>query len=223
MELQSRKCNDKAKEFLLEAANFYSKSNHYKAIEACNAGLCYAEPKSCNIAKIFAKRSEIYFDLGRYQTCVNNIKLARQSLERLPAKHPELDDLERKCQAKISKLPEEDDKGVWDFFKLTHQPNQKIPFISSHLKPFESWKFGRCVITAKNLYPGDIIAIEEPFFRMLNKDTRYQRCACCMKSNLMSLIPCDKCTTSKIMLQISKFELILFQINFSDVLFIDVS
>lgn len=193
MELQGRKCNEKAREYLEEAVDLQSNSKYFKAIEACNKGLCFVKAKSSCAAQIFAKRSEIYFAVGRYQTCIDNIKLARQNHERLP----ELDELDCKCQEMISKHhEEEEEKCVWDFFKLSHQPNQKIPFISSYLKPIQLGEFGRCVITTRNLYPGEVVAIEEPFLRVLNKDSRHQRCACCLKSNFMSLIPCEKCTTS---------------------------
>lgn len=192
MELQGTKCNEKAKEYLAEAVDLQSNSNYFKAIEACNKALCFVKAKSSYAAQIFAKRSEIYFAVGRYQTCIDNIKLARRNHERLP----ELDELECKCIEMISKHREGEEDCVWDFFKLSHQPNPKIPFISSHLKPVQLPEFGRCVITTKNLYPGEVVAIEEPFLRVLNKDSRFQRCASCLKSNFMSLIPCEKCTTS---------------------------
>lgn len=39
--------------------------------------------------------------------------------------------------------------------------------------------------------PGDIIAIEEPFFKAVDEAAVYMRCTNCLKSNKMSLLPTD--------------------------------
>jgi SET and MYND domain-containing protein 4 len=86
--------------------------------------------------------------------------------------------------------------------------------------------FGRFVVTNKDLKVGEILAIEEPHFKILKSDSRYencqemnkfQRCAVCLKDNLMHLIPCPSCTSSK---KILKLNFINLTLNlFSHVLF----
>lgn len=42
--------------------------------------------------------------------------------------------------------------------------------------------------------PGDLIAIEEPFFKAIEEAAVYMRCTNCLKSNKMSLLPTDVST-----------------------------
>lgn len=163
-------------------------SKYFKAILAINKSLCHES--SC-LASAYVARSKIFWELKEYQACLDSINLARQH-----SATKSLKGLEMKCRKElISKKTDDDDP--WNFFKLSYPANPKIPFIADCLEVRESWKFGRGVITTKPLRPGDVVAIEEPLFRMLNLESRYSRCANCMSCNKMNLIPCPgKCTTS---------------------------
>lgn len=63
-------------------------------------------------------------------------------------------------------------------------------------------KYGRHIVTNRALRVGDIIAIDDPTFKVVKADSRYstcfesntfQRCANCLHENLLSLIPCLSC------------------------------
>lgn len=90
----------------------------------------------------------------------------------------------------------------WDFFQLSYPPNEKIPFIVEGLELNENDQFGRHIITTKELKAGDIVAIEEPFFKTINEDVIKIRCSNCLKSNALSLIPCGSCTAGKALLSL---------------------
>lgn len=197
MDCRARKCSEKSKQFSIEGDEFYAESKYFDAIVSYNKSLCFAPTESLT-CQGFTSRSNIYFELKNYEKCLENVKLSRQF-----GCEDEVSNVEEKCEQLMTEINEDDssDDDPWKFFKLTLQSHEKIPFIASCLKPLDTWKYGRCIITTKSLKTGDIVAIEEPFFRMVNKDSRYSRCAGCMKSNLGSLIPCPgKCTTCKLQL-----------------------
>jgi SET and MYND domain-containing protein 4 len=199
MDRQTRKCSEKSKQFSIEGHGLAEKSKYFDAIVSYNKSLCFAVEKSSELSRGFAERSSIYFKLEKYEKCLENVLLARQfgcATEEIVR----LDEIEEKCkQLMMEKNEDSENDDPWKFFKLSHEQHKKIPFIASCLKPIDTWKYGRCIVTTENMATGTIVAIEEPFFRMVNKISRYSRCAGCMKSNLGSLIPCPgKCTTSKL-------------------------
>lgn len=81
-----------------------------------------------------------------------------------------------------------------DFFKLSHPPNPKIPFIAECLELKSEEQFGRYIVTNKRLKPGEIIAIEEPFCKCLLRGENYKYCCNCLNDNSLYLIPCPNCT-----------------------------
>lgn len=193
MESQSGKCNEKSRQLSSEGDEFRLQSQPYEAVLLYNKSLCFAPVGSPELISAFIGRCKVYFGVKQYEKCLENVRLARQH----GCSSDELNELEGDCQKLLKDEKPVDDP--WDFFKLSFPPHEKIPYIANCLKPHETWQYGRCVITSKKLKPGDVIAIEEPLFRMLNKAARYSRCANCMKSNAMSLIPCSgKCTTSEL-------------------------
>lgn len=84
-----------------------------------------------------------------------------------------------------------------EFFKLSYPPNPKIPFIADCLEVKENDVYGRFIATKKDLFPGDIVIMEEPFYKIISPSEKNSRCAVCLKQNLLNLIPCEKCSTGK--------------------------
>lgn len=58
--------------------------------------------------------------------------------------------------------------------------------------------FTLIIFTSIDLKPGDIVAIEEPFFKTVHADAAHSRCANCVKSNKLSLIPSEISRTGKL-------------------------
>lgn len=196
MECQRGKCDEKSKQFLVEGDEFRDESKYSDAIIAYNKSLCFRETKSSNATLAFCRRSEVYFLFGDAQRCLENIKLARQHKCSVDESR-QLNEREKICKKLLSQQ-ESSENDPWNFFRLSYPPHKNVPFIADCLKLNETWKYGRGIVATKCLKAGDIIAIEEPLYRMINKSSRYSRCANCMKSNKMSLIPCPgKCTSSK--------------------------
>jgi hypothetical protein len=126
------------------------------------------------------------------EKCLENIKLARTHgyANEVKLKQREDEALKQKT-TKQQKVPE-------NFFKLSYPANERNPSIVNCLEVKKSEKFGHHVVTNRNLNPGDVIAVEEPIFKEIKISGRYVRCSNCLKSNMLSLIPCDvECTHGK--------------------------
>lgn len=174
----------------------------HDALLKFNKSLCYAESDSPTTSNIFAHRADVFYRLKLFDKSLNNISLARES-------HPseknidDLHELELKCYENIAHQMKYDDP--WDFFKLSYPVNKKIPFIIDCLEVQSNKVYGRYITTNRSLKAGDILAIEEPFFKFLKVDfddneypdtNPYNYCSNCLLDNYLDLIPCPGCTTT---------------------------
>lgn len=190
---RSVKSTFKAEKILNVATALCQNGKLYESLIACNDSLCHAESE-LQLGNSYAKRSEIYFESNMYDECIENINLAR-----INNFHDQqsLDEREEKCREKIEAFGPNKNFDPWSFFKLSHPANKKIPFIINSLELRESSPLGRHVITEIDLKPGDVIAIEEPFFRVNSNLGRHAHCNFCLKSNKLNLIPCTSCSKGK--------------------------
>lgn len=161
------KCNDSSERCRLFANTCLKKKDFKNALDYYNASLCYAPAGSSDIPLIYSNRSAAFSIMGKYALAIENIELARES--GYPAgKLAQLDEREEKCERMMEKIAFDMnlDKNfdAFSFFKLSHPPNEKIPFIAGCLELHENEKFGRHIVTNKDLKTGDIIAIEDPVF-----------------------------------------------------------
>lgn len=183
---------------LRDKGNLEFQSGLYlEALLSYNKSLCYALPESSQISLAYANRSAVYLKAKLFHKCLENIELARKF--GYPSdKLQKLDEREERCKKNIEnhKLHSENDPRN-SFFKLSYPPNEKIPFIANCLELREDDKYGRYIVTNINLEPGDIIAIDEPVYKFVNKEVFDRHCANCLKSNNLSLIPCMSCCYSE--------------------------
>ncbi|XP_070509469.1 SET and MYND domain-containing protein DDB_G0273589-like [Chironomus tepperi] len=195
--------SNKVAEVLRHKAVHESKiGKFHEALINFNKSLCHAEPNTSTIAVIYANRAAVYYQLNLYDKSLNNILLARECHNNTDILN-DLDDLEEKCYENITDQIKYDDP--WDYFKLSYPANKRIPFIIDCLEVKNDKKFGRYVTTTRALNAGDILAIEEPFFKILKVDpddneypetNPYNYCANCLLDNYLDLIPCDDCLTT---------------------------
>lgn len=171
--------------------DYHKQKLYMDALIAYNRSICHTTTGSPELGLLYAKRSAVYFDGKVYSKCLENIQLARE--HGFPAKRiSELDEREKACLNKADGIFD-----PWSFFKLSHPPNEKIPFIVNCLELREDKKFGRHIVTTRDLKVGDFIAIEEPYFTFWHDSCDVYRCSICLKSNHVSLIPCEKCARGK--------------------------
>lgn len=194
--MTSSKCNASSDQFREEGNSLYRNGEFFEALVAYNKSLCCAETGSQQVPLAYACRSAVYFQARNYEKCLENIKLARESgceVEKLP----KLNEREEKCKRLIKSSQVNASVGQRNFFRLSHAANKKIPFIVNCFALRESEKFGRYIVTTSDLRPGDVIAIEEPFYKFIDKEFRFSRCTNCLRTNKLSLIPCSACSTSE--------------------------
>jgi hypothetical protein len=190
------KCLEKAEKFRDDGNAFFRSGEFQKALECYNKSICFAESGSSELSVAYANRSAVYMQVKKYRKCLENIVMSREQ-GNLDGK---LKEREEKCKRLMEVHKSDENSDPCDFFKLSHPPNDRIPFIVDCLELREDEKFGRYIVTSRDLQPGDVIAIEEPFYKFIDKESRYSRCCNCLKSNDLSLIPCTQCTSSEFIL-----------------------
>lgn len=182
----SEKSDKRAAKFREEGNEFLNQLKFYDALVAYNKSLCCAGPGSLELFLSFQARSEVFFQLGELEKCLNNIRQARDvncSEKCLEA----LNEREEKCEELIASQIKSDDPR--SFFKLSYPANEKIPFLVDCLELRENEKYGRHAITTRDLQPGAVIAVEESHFNFISPKSIYTKCFNCLSSNKLDLIP----------------------------------
>lgn len=189
-----------ADEYRNEGNLFFGVKKYVAALLCYNKSLLYSPPCSESLGLAYANRSAAYYKMELYDHSLINIQLARENKYPIQSMD-KLDVREQKCLEMIndSSCSHRDmSEAVGkEFFKLSYTENKKIPFIVGCLELEKSPSFGRYITTKIPLHAGDIIAIEEPFCKILLPESRYKFCANCFSDNFHNLIPCLECTAGK--------------------------
>lgn len=172
-----KKSKYQAKKLLNIGVSKLRKKKYFEALENFNKALCLAEKDSTDASLAYASRAEVYKEIGEIEKSLENKKLAAGARRK-------------------DSLTKSEEKGS-SFFKLSFPANEKIPFVANCLVMKNDINFGRYIITNQKLKPGDIIAIEEPFFKIVNPTASHLRCSNCLKSNLMNLTPSQLSSSSE--------------------------
>jgi SET and MYND domain-containing protein 4 len=202
--IDRKKNSEKSDKFRDKGNLQFQSSQHLEALLSYNRSLCLAPPDSPQVSLAYANRSAVYLKVKLFHKCLQNIELARKFGYPADKLH-KLDEREDRCQKLIEshKISQESDPRE-NFFKLSYPPHEKIPFVANCIEVKEDEKYGRYVVTNRNLEPGDIIAIDEPVYKFVDKEVFDRHCANCLKSNDLSLIPCVGCTYSECCFVVSR-------------------
>ncbi|KAG4077048.1 hypothetical protein HA402_016035 [Bradysia odoriphaga] len=185
------KNNSEAVKFLLQGNFLYEKGRHCEALLSYNRSLCLAESATQIASVCYGKRSLVYFDLKEYELCLANIELAKQHSTGEVVK---FDDLKSQCFERMKTHRHAVDEDPMNFFQLTYPANAKLPCLSDCLELRVNKKFGRHIISTRNLNVGDIVAVTEFSFIFFDKRARLHHCSHCTKSSTkLNLIPCSGC------------------------------
>lgn len=171
---------------------FYANKIFFDALLKYNESLCFAELGTENLGLTYANKSAVYFEMKLYDKCLRNVELARRN--GYPEKNLEiLKKREEKC-VELKKNLKEDKKpwDLWQVLKIT-SPHKNLPFIADCLEMKSDKKFGRHIIANRPLRTGEVVAIENPFCRIVQEKFIHQRCASCFKDDLLDLVPCTGC------------------------------
>ena len=189
------KSNRTADKWRIEGNSLFNQGKYRDAVISYNKSLCHAKTGSKQLALAYGNRSAVYLEVKLFDECLLNIQLAREN------NHPDPEKLkvrEEKCLLAQETQPQKPEDDPAEFIKLSYEPNKNYPSIVDCLELRQNEKFGRYVITNRDLNPGDIIAIEEPFLKFIEQvESRYERCINCLDMNKHNLIPSESCTISK--------------------------
>uniref|UniRef100_A0A182RXM2 SET domain-containing protein n=1 Tax=Anopheles funestus TaxID=62324 RepID=A0A182RXM2_ANOFN len=188
-----------------QAIAFRTKGNEYfhptrtdrlgVATKYYNHSIAHAEKGSEERAIAYANRSFVCLQYERYEECLVNIRLARESNcpERLMEKLNR-----REAAALDGLLKPHTDTGIEredvDELKLSYNSHKNVPQMVECLELHRNERFGRHMVTTRKLKAGDILMIEKPFATMLYDDAKLTRCAHCHDIKPLILIPCEGCT-----------------------------
>lgn len=192
----TQKDNVVANKFRIEGHSHFITGHFINAIDSYNKSLCFSEINgdTFNMSMAYGHRAEAYFKMDLYAECLSSIELALA--HNYPTKHVNrMLIMQTKCQEKLYSNTSVEEVVVASI-KLSHTPNEKIPFVIEGLRLEENEEFGRCIITEKNLKVGDVIAMEESYLTSLHDGGLYQRCSHCLSDQRHALFPCSFCTKS---------------------------
>ena len=187
------KCDQLAEPFSLKAGDCFSSKKYTEALENYNHCLRFAENKSQVMTDAFVGRSKVYYEVKQFEKCLENIQMAIDMCDK-EEKCKSLKSMQDECREKFNNITSDNsDNDTWSFIKLSQPAHKKVPFIAECLEVRENEIYGRYIMTNKNLNPGDMVVVEEPFYKILDPKMRHTRCAICLQRNMMNLFPCAKC------------------------------
>lgn len=167
----------------------FEAKNWSNAIMACNYALCFAEPQSDAMIQAYANRSACYFELDRFNSSDNDIKLALQVPTRSHMLKQQLKQHRRDCS---------------DFIGQNNSHNS-TPTPSNHdhndanesfqwLTPERCEPFRYRFRADSDIDVGQTIWTESGLVSTL-MNGQYMQCNVCFATN-DNLIPCKCCTTA---------------------------
>lgn len=193
----------------VEGNKLYSARNFFEALVKYNASLCHAPKQSENLGLAYANRSAVFLEMKLFKKTLNNIELAKNN--NYPLENIEI--LEKRREKCVAMMTQQAKINESSFFKLSYKPNKKLPFAVECLELRSNEKFGKYIVTNKNIKVGDILVLERPFCSVLlsesqfvdvDRTNKYQRCALCLIDNQLDLLPCGECCEGKISQHVKK-------------------
>lgn len=188
------KNNQSAEKFALIAGELLSAGKYTEALENFNQCLRYAESKSQVLSDAYAGRASAFFKSEQLENCLENIQCAIDTSV-CDEKCKSLKAFQVTCLKEKKNISSE--KSDDQFIKLSLPAHKKIPFIAECLEVRENDVYGRYIMTTRDLNPGDVVVLEEPFYKVLSAEKRHLRCAICLRQNRLNLFPCAKCPTGE--------------------------
>lgn len=193
-EVKISKDNVKAKAIRLLGNEFFLRKDNFEALKQYNESLCYAVTDSEAMGIAYANRASVFLTTGHFEFCMDNIELALQHgcpsdmYEKLQKRKEDcLRLMEQNLVKQMRQVTLSD--STYTLPPLSHEPNEKIPFIVDCIELTKTEQRGRGLVTKKDLKPGDILILEEPFLKTLKEDRLYTHCFNCMQSNALNLKP----------------------------------
>lgn len=164
------------------------KKNPEKILEQINKAICFAETDSEKIGISYGLRANCFAKLKQYSLCLEDIELAKE--HNYPADlMSRLDELKIECLEKSRKNGQKADDARP---KLSFPADANVPCFAQGLEVKHTKKFGKHIVSSRDLQIGQTVIIEEPYGIAPQFAHNYLQCANCFQRNA-NLIPCENC------------------------------
>lgn len=219
---RSRMKNDQlAAVFLSKAVSAATSKNFTAALEDYNNCLRFATSTSNLPIEVYMGRAFIYCELVQFENCFQNLRLAFNEEFGCHRRFFKLMELCARCHRMLGDadaFAKDSHGSIMNFFKLSLPSNPKIPFIADCLQVRKTEEFGRAIMTTKSLKTGDVVVIEEPFYKVLDASLKHLRCAICLRQSNLDLIACETCSNGESTYVYSSYQQTDFSVHYSNVL-----
>ncbi|XP_018321538.1 SET and MYND domain-containing protein 4 [Agrilus planipennis] len=158
------------------------------AWEMYTKSISHSKEKSECLGLAFANRSAVLFQKGLYKECLNDISFALEN------NYPE--NILQKILLRKEKcdlfLKQQKSSQFYSELPPLEFRNEMIDCASERISINYSERYGRYVVAETDIVPGEVLAVEKPYAKILLQDFYYTHCHNCVKRN-MNLIPCAHC------------------------------
>lgn len=164
---------------------------HKQCIEDIDRALRLEYPDHLR-GKLLCRKLECLRVLNRSDSMNDTLDEARNWIERMKLS---LDDKEM-FERKFNESNNRNDCFQSNYKKTEYIPNiihnQSIPCASEALTVCTNDKFGRHVVTTRDVQPGEILVVEKPYSKILSLNEAYTHCSYCLQAH-WAMIPCEFC------------------------------
>ncbi|CAG9771244.1 unnamed protein product [Ceutorhynchus assimilis] len=174
-----------------EGNAFYHNRKWMNALILFNNTICYGKPDSAQLAKGYANRSALLFEMKYYKQCLEDIDKALNIVSYTSDQRRKL--IDRQKEAK-KLLPKQELKYFHKEIPELSSVNPDITAASLSVKIQKNDKYGRFIEATRDIEGGEIIAIERPYAIAIKEKKKKMYCSECAEFSL-NLIPCLKCST----------------------------
>ncbi|KAJ8977080.1 hypothetical protein NQ317_008422 [Molorchus minor] len=185
-----KKSNEKSMKLRTEGNNMYIREkNMLKALELYTESIAFAESGSWYLALSYANRSSVLFEKRYYKECIKDIERAFQN--DYPG-HLKEKLLNRKGKAESLK----EYQKQFQYYMPAPTIQNKNPLISAASDSVEirkNEKYGRHVVSTKDIQVGEVISVENSFAHIILPKSRFINCHECLEI-CYNMIPCERCT-----------------------------
>ncbi|CAG7818969.1 unnamed protein product, partial [Allacma fusca] len=134
----------------------YKEKKFKEALRAYNLAICFSKNEGSEFLLAVANRSALFFHLGEYDTCKEDLQLVFQSeiqSEEITELKVKLQRRLEKCSLQAPKQETVDRKDVLEYFSLKN-PSEKIMSSENFISVRTNQDRGRHVVVDKSVPPG---------------------------------------------------------------------
>lgn len=144
-------------------------------------------------ALIYSNRAEAYLKLRYFNNCLNNIQLAETHYPDKDKKIQQLHERRVTCLGMMETRTDCAIEPLSNPFMLSYESNEKLPFFIDGLQCRENARYGKHLVTTRDLRAGDVIAVVSDCWMVASLSGAAAACANCLNVNNFDLMRIDGC------------------------------